>query len=74
MIGGRGAWSGVRVCSTIGPEVTSAPGERRESVNDVEGDRGGIVDGLAVDADISVVEARTDDGGAFPSLEFIVQG
>ena len=40
----------------------------------VEGDQGGTVAGSAVDADISAAKARTEDGGAFLSLDFIVQG
>ena len=34
----------------------------------------GTVAGSAVDADISAAEAGTDDGGSFPSLDFIVRG
>ena len=30
-LGGSWTWYGVRGCSTIGPKVPSAPGERRES-------------------------------------------
>ena len=71
-IGGRGTWSGVRGCSTIGPEVPLAPGDRKESVGYGEGDRGGTVDRLAVDAEMSVVKAGTNDGGSFLSLYFIV--
>ena len=73
-LGGRGTWDGVRGCSTIGPEVHSEPVERRDSVVDGEGDRGGTVDGSVVDAEMSVTKAGTDDGGELLSSEFIVRG
>ena len=71
---GRGVWSGVRGCSTIGPKVPSAPVDIRDSVGDVEGDLGGTVAGLAVDAEMYAAESGTDDGGVFLSLELIVLG
>ena len=67
-------WAGVKGCSTIVPKVRLVLGGRRESVGGVEGDQGGTVAGSAVDADISAAKARTEDGGAFLSLDFIVQG
>ena len=44
----------------------------QESVGDGEGDLGGTVAGSAVDAEMSVAKAGTDDVGAFPSSDFIV--
>ena len=43
-------------------------------MGDGEGDQGGTVAGSAVDSDITAAEARTDNGGAFLSLDFIVRG
>ena len=58
----------------MGHEVPLALGERRDSVGDGEGDHVGTVDGSEVDAEMSVAEAGTDDGGVLPSLDFIVRG
>ena len=41
---------------------------------DGEGDQGGTVAGSAVDAEISAAKAGTDNGGAFLSSDFFVQG
>ena len=67
-------WDGVIGCSTIVPKVPLVLGGRSGSVGGVEGDQGGTVAGSAVDADISAAEARTDDGGACLSSDFIVRG
>ena len=71
---GRGTSAGVRGCSTNFPEVPLAPGERRDSVGDGEGDQGVNVAVSKVDAEMSPAEAGTYDGGAFMSSDFIVQG
>ena len=66
-LGCRGTWARVKCYSTIVPEVPSSPGDRRDSVGDGEGDQGGNMAGLTVDAEISVADSGTDDGGAFLS-------
>ena len=66
--------AGVRGCIIIVPEVPLAPGERRDLVDDGEGDQGGNVAVLKVDAYMSAAEAGTYDGGAFMYLDFIVKG
>ena len=72
MLVGRGTWDGVRGCRNIGPKVPSEPGERGDSMGNVEGDKIGTVAGSEVDAEMSTYEAGTENGGAFPSLDFIV--
>ena len=67
-------WAGVIGCRNIISKVSLVTGVRRDSVGDGEGDQGGIVAGSAVYADIYAAEAGMDDGGTFPSSDFIVRG
>ena len=69
MLGVRGTWYRVKGCSTIVPEVTWAPEERRESAGDSEGDRVGTIAWSAVDEDMYTAEARKDGGRSFTSQE-----
>ena len=69
-LGVRGVWTSIRGSITFGPEVPLTLGGRRG----LESDGKVTVAGLAVYAEMSATEARTDGGGEFPSLGFIVRG
>ena len=56
-LGGRGTWAGARRYNTIGPKAPSVPGDRRDSVGDVEGDQGGNMAVSKVDAEMSAAKA-----------------
>ena len=74
MLVGRMNWAEFIGCRNIVPKVPLVPGFRRDSVVDGEGGQCVTVAGSTVYADISAAEASTDDGGAFPSSDFIVRG